>query len=121
MDDGRGRGLACRACGVTYPCENGVLVLIGDCQDPEIARERDAAVETEYDPALGGMRAEFDDLSRAEGPLAEAMLALPYGDGSHYYEEPGYFANVRTSIAAFNFVLQNLGARPGERLLDLGG
>jgi SAM-dependent methyltransferase len=120
MDDGRRRALVCRACRATYPCEDGVLVLIDGCQDPEIAREREAARQTERDPALGGMAASFDDLSRAEGALAEAMLALPYGDGSRYYDEPGYFANVRSSAAGFTFVLQNIGARPGERLLDLG-
>jgi SAM-dependent methyltransferase len=120
IDDSLRRALACQACGATYPCENGVLILTEDCRDPEIAREREAARQTERDPALGGLGASFDDLSRAEGPLAEAMLALPYGDGSHYYDEPGYFANVRSSVAGFTFVLQNIGARPGERLLDLG-
>lgn len=119
-DDHRARALACRTCGSRYPCENGVLIMTAGCEDPEIAREREAALRTERDPALGGINESFDDLSRAEGPLKDAMLALPYGDGSRYYQEPGYFTNVRSSVSGFNFVLQNVGAKPGEQLLDLG-
>ncbi len=112
--------LTCTQCGTTYACENGVLVMAAADEDPEISREREAALRTEHDPALGGINDAFDDLARAEGPLKDAVLALPYGDGSRYYEEQGYFRNVRASVRAFEFILQHLQPRPGERLLDLG-
>ncbi len=113
-------GLKCSACDARFPCEDGVLVLSGPDEHPDIAREREAALATERNAALGGIDESFDDLARAEGPLKEALLALPFGDGSRYYEGPGYFANVRSSVGGFTFVLQNLGIAPGERLLDLG-
>ncbi len=116
----REEGLTCRACGAHLPCDRGVLVIREGREQPDIARERAAALATERDPALGGIDDSFDDLANAEGPLKEALLALPFGDGSRYYEEPGYFLNVRTSVEAFSFVLRHLQSAPGERLLDLG-
>lgn len=110
----------CRSCGARYPCERGVLTLHEARENPEIASEREAARATERDPALGGINDSFDDLASAEGPLKDAVLALPAGDGSRYYQEPGYFCNVRSSVPAFSFVLENLHVAAGERLLDLG-
>jgi SAM-dependent methyltransferase len=97
-----------------------VLDLTSAYDDQVLRREREAASETERDPALGGINEQFDDLTVADGPLKAAILALPYGDGSKYYREPGYFSNVHGSAAAFDFLLTHLDPRPGHRLLDLG-
>jgi SAM-dependent methyltransferase len=97
-----------------------VLDLSGPDEDPLVDAERRGVHLTERNPALGGIDAEFDDLATAEGTLRDAILALPYGNDSRYYLEPGYFANVRESTAAFDFVVQHLDAREGECLLDLG-
>jgi SAM-dependent methyltransferase len=116
-EDGR---IACSACGASYRSEDSVLDLTEADEDPRVALEREGVRHTERDPALGGINDAFDDLSRADGALRNAILALPYGDDSRLYREPGYFANVRASIAAFDFVVRHLDARAGDHLLDLG-
>jgi len=110
----------CRRCQASYPVVDHVLDLTGTSHDPSILSEQDAAYRTERDPSLGGINDRFDDLTAADGPLESAILALPHGDGSRYYREPGYFANVHTSVAAFEFLLTHLDPTPGQRLLDLG-
>jgi SAM-dependent methyltransferase len=113
-------GVRCGRCCSEYPIVEGVLDLTGAYDDVVLRREREAARETERDPGLGGINDQFQDLSTVDGPLKAAILALPYGDGSRYYREPGYFSNVRGSVAAFDFLLAHLDPRPGQRLLDLG-
>lgn len=110
----------CTRCTSEFPIVDGVLDLTSACDDAVLRREREAARETERNPGLGGINERFEDLSAADGPLKGAILALPYGDGSKYYREPGYFANVQGSAAAFDFLVAHLDSRPGERLLDLG-
>jgi SAM-dependent methyltransferase len=112
--------VSCIQCGVAFPVADGVLDLTGAGDEPSIVREQDAAHQTERDPGLGGINERFSDLAAADGPLKSAILALPDGDGSKYYREAGYFANVRTSVAAFDFLLRHLSPKAGERLLDLG-
>jgi SAM-dependent methyltransferase len=112
--------IRCSGCGSEYPVVEDVLDLTGVCDDAVIRREREAACETERDPTLGGINEQFEDLAAVDGPLKSAVLALPYGDGSKYYREPGYFRNVHGSVAAFDFLVAHLDARPGQRLLDLG-
>jgi SAM-dependent methyltransferase len=112
--------MACASCGAVYRSEDGVLDLGEGDEDARVGLERRGVRLTERNPTLGGINAEFDDLGRAEGALKEAILALPYGNDSRYYREPGYFSNVRASVAAFEFLQRDLGARAGERLLDLG-
>ncbi len=112
--------IRCARCGGEYPVVEDVLDLTGACEDTAIRREREAACETERDPSLGGINEQFEDLAAVDGPLKSAILALPYGDGSKYYREPGYFWNVHGSVAAFDFLLAHLDARHGQRLLDLG-
>ena len=117
---GTDAAVRCARCGADYPIADGVLDLTSAYEDAVLAREREAAYETEQNPALGGINDRFADLSAVDGPLRSAIVALPYGDGSRYYREPGYFANVHGSVAAFDFLLKYLDARPGQRLLDLG-
>ena len=69
-----------------------VLDLTGTFDEPSIVREQDAAYRTERDPSLGGINERFSDLAAVDGPLKDAILALPHGDGSRYYREPGYFS-----------------------------
>ena len=85
-----------------------------------VTLEREGVRRTEHNAALGGINDEFEDLSRAQGALKEAILSLPYGDNSRYYSELGYFANVRAAVPAFEFLVGNLNLHAGERLLDLG-
>jgi SAM-dependent methyltransferase len=112
--------IRCETCGSVFHCTDGVLDL-GDARESTgVALERAAARESERVPELGGINDAFDDLTRAEGPLKDAILALPYGDGSRYYGEAGYFNNVRRSSPAFDFLVRSLEASAGERLLDVG-
>ena len=97
-----------------------MLDLGRDEEDHAVALEREGVRRTERDPALGGINDSFADLCHAEGALRDAILALPHGDGSRYYSEPGYFANVRASVPAFEFLVDSLPCAGGERLLDLG-
>ena len=115
-----GHAVRCTRCSSEFPIVDGVLDLTSAYDDAVLRREREAARETERNPGLGGINEEFEDLAAVDGPLKAAILALPYGDGSKYYREPGYFANVQGSAAAFDFLLAHLDSRAGERLLDLG-
>lgn len=114
--------LTCLACRTVFAFTDDVLELLpgGAEEGRVVALEREGVRRTERDAALGGINDAFDDLSRAEGALRDAILALPHGNDSRYYSEPGYFANVRSSVAAFDFICRHLDARPGERLIDLG-
>ena len=118
--DDMGGALVCHSCQTAYPWHDGVLDLGNVNEDPNVAEERVAVRRTERNAALGGINDEFEDLSRAEGALKEAILALPYGNNSRYYAEPGYFSNVRSAAPAFDFLLEHLELRTGDRLLDLG-
>jgi SAM-dependent methyltransferase len=113
-------GVRCGRCRSEYPIVEGVLDLTSAYDDAVLRREREAACETERVPRLGGINDQFEDLAAVDGSLKSAILALPHGDGSKYYREPGYFSNVRSSVAAFEFLLAHLDARAGQRLLDLG-
>lgn len=116
-DDG---SIACDACASVFCSVDRVLDLGDAGEARSVVLEREAAHRTERVSELGGINDVFDDLACAEGPLRAAILALPYGDGSRYYREPGYFSNVRGSSSAFDFLVRHLGAKPGERLLDVG-
>ena len=118
--DDTGGALVCESCSTAYPWHDDVLDMGSLNEDRSVAEERAAVRRTERNAALGGINDDFEDLSRAEGGLKEAILALPYGNGSRYYAEPGYFRNVRSSAAAFDFLLEHLELRSAERLLDLG-
>jgi SAM-dependent methyltransferase len=112
--------LTCGGCAVSFAVAHGVLDLGERGEDAQVAAERAAALDTERQPALGGINDAFDDLANATGELRDALCALPHGDGSRYYREPGYFANVRASVPAFSFLIDHLDLRPGRRALDLG-
>lgn len=112
--------IACTSCGAAYGAARGVLDLGDAAEDAQVASERAAVRATERRADLGGINAAFDDLADATGDLRDALLALPYGNGSRYYAEPGYFANVRASTAGFDFLVDHLDLAPGRRLLELG-
>lgn len=99
---------------------DGVLFVDLPGERPEVEAERSGVVATERNAALGGINESFDDLARAEGALKEAILALPDGDDSHYYREPGYFLNVKNSLRGFRFITERLRVQAGQRLLDVG-
>ena len=121
-DPGRDRdgSLTCDACGALFQCTDDVLDLGDAGEARSVSLERKGVFRTERDPELGGINDAFDDLAHAGGALRDAILALPHGDGSRYYQEPGYFSNVRRSGPAFDFLVRHLDPRPGERLLDVG-
>jgi SAM-dependent methyltransferase len=112
--------LACTSCGAAYDSRRGVLDLGDAREDAQVLAERAAVRDTERLAELGGINDAFDDLADATGELRDALLALPYGNDSRYYREPGYFANVRASVEGFDFLAAHLDLRPGRRLLDLG-
>jgi len=85
-----------------------------------VVSERAAVVETERIARLGGINDEFDNLAAATGALKDAILALPYGNGSRYYREPGYFSNVAAFAPVFDYVVSELGCAAGGRILDIG-
>lgn len=112
--------LTCTACGAAFLASRGVLDLGEADEDPQVASERAAVRATERSADLGGIDEAFDDIAEARGELRDALLALPYGNASRYYQQPGYFANVRASAAGFDFLVEHLDLRAGRRLLELG-
>jgi SAM-dependent methyltransferase len=117
--DDRG-ALACHECAATFSVTNGVLDLGESTEDAQVAAERAAVHDTERQPDLGGINDAFDDLANATGELHDALCALPWGNTSRYYREPGYFTNVQASVPAFDFLLDHIDLTPGRRALDLG-
>jgi SAM-dependent methyltransferase len=111
--------LTCKGCGAAYSSERGVLDLGEDDEDPHVTAERAAVRSTEKLAHLGGID-EGEDLTDAKGELRDALLALPHGNSSRYFRQPGYFSNVRASAPGFDFLVDHLDLRPGLRLLDLG-
>ena len=109
-------GLACERCRTPYRMRDGVLIVDLSGERPEVAAERAGVRTTERNAALGGINDAFDDLARADGALKDAILALPEGDDSRYYREPGYFLNVKHSLRGFRFVTRRLSRTPGQRL-----
>jgi SAM-dependent methyltransferase len=99
---------------------DGVLIVELAGERPEVAAEQEGVRATERNAALGGINDAFDDLARADGALRDAILALPKGDDSRYYREPGYFLNVKNSLRGFDFVTRRLRRARGQRLLDVG-
>jgi SAM-dependent methyltransferase len=112
--------LTCTACGSAYASTRGVLDLGDADEDPQVTAERAAVRHAERRADLGGIDDAVDDLASAQGELRDALLALPHGNSSRYFLQPGYFANVRASAAGFDFLVDHLDLRPGRRLLDLG-
>jgi SAM-dependent methyltransferase len=112
--------LTCTECRVVYASTDGVLDLGEADEDPQVAAERAAVRSTEHVADLGGIDESFEDLAHAQGDLRDALLALPHGNSSRYFQQPGYFANVRSSASGFDFLVDALDPRPGLRLLDLG-
>ena len=112
--------ITCTACGAAFVSARGVLDLGDANEDPQVAAERAAVRSTERRADLGGIDDEAGDLANAQGELRDALLALPHGNSSRYFQQPGYFANVRASAAGFDFLVDHLDLRPGQRLLDLG-
>jgi SAM-dependent methyltransferase len=113
-------GLVCERCRTPHRMRDGVLIVDLAGERPEVAAERAGVRTTERNAALGGINDAFDDLARADGALKDAILALPEGDDSRYYREPGYFLNVKHSLRGFRFVTRRLIRTPGQRLLDVG-
>jgi 2-polyprenyl-3-methyl-5-hydroxy-6-metoxy-1,4-benzoquinol methylase len=113
-------GLVCERCQTPYRMRDRVLIVELAGERPEVAAEREGVLATERNAALGGLNDACDDLARATGPLKDAILALPEGDDSRYYREPGYFLNVKNSLRGFRFVTHRLRRTPGQRLLDVG-
>ncbi|MCX6538883.1 MAG: class I SAM-dependent methyltransferase [Acidobacteria bacterium] len=112
--------LACGNCGTRHAVRDGVLYMAAAQQDGAVVSERAAVAETEHIARLGGINDEFDNLATATGALKDAILALPYGNGSRYYQEPGYFSNVAACAPAFDYIVSNLGCTSGGRILDIG-
>jgi len=99
---------------------DGVLIVELAGERPEVVAEREGVLATERNAALGGIDDAFDDLAHADGALKDAILALPEGDDSRYYREPGYFLNVKNSLRGFGFVTRRLPRQTDQRLLDIG-
>jgi SAM-dependent methyltransferase len=111
--------LTCTVCGAAFTSERGVLDLGEDDEDPHVTAERAAVRRTENQAHLGGID-EGEDLTDAQRELRDALLALPHGNSSRFFRQPGYFSNVRASAPGFDFLVDHLDLRPGLRLLDLG-
>src|SRR4030095_8423467 len=91
--------ITCTSCGAVYPSARGVLDLGDADEDPQVTAERAAVRLTENRAHLGGIDDESGDLADARGELRDALLALPHGNESRYFHQPGYFTNVRASSA----------------------
>jgi SAM-dependent methyltransferase len=111
--------ISCGACGRTHPFKDGILHVQVPDEHPEVVQERASVGATEREPGLGGWKDEgYAPAADPASAVGQAYLSLPYGDGSHFFREPGYFANVSHFAPEFDFILQRL-PHSGV-LLDLG-
>src|SRR5262245_16893135 len=111
--------VACAACGGIQQRRNGVLHISLSEEHPEVVQERAAVPGTENVPELGGWRESgYAPDTDPDSPLGRAYLSLPYGDGSSFFDRPGYFQSVRRFAEEFDFILRRL-PRSGL-LLDVG-
>ena len=89
-------------------------------EDPAVKQEREAVQAIERKPFTTETDFTLEDVVASTGELRDALLSLPYGNGSSYFQKPGYFVNVQGFARTFDFIAGRLGGPPGGRLLDIG-
>lgn len=110
--------VTCLDCNHPHAYERGILWINLPTESVDVIREREAVRPTEQVPELGGWNARYTDPESIDPELRSAYLALPYGNASAHFTEPGYFANVSRLAAEFDFVVDHL---PNcGLLLDIG-
>jgi SAM-dependent methyltransferase/uncharacterized protein YbaR (Trm112 family) len=110
--------VTCDACGRAHSVVDGILHVNVVEEHHEVSQERASVPATEMTPELGGWKEAYTSSTDPESSLAKAYLALPYGNDSPHFREPGYFQNVQRFAPEFDFILRHL-PRSGM-LLDLG-
>lgn len=110
--------VVCGTCQRAHRFERGVLWLDTLTVHDDVTTERTAVKPTENLPELGGWSEAYEGLEVTDSALQEAYLALPYGNDSSHFAQPGYFANVRRLAKEFEFIASQLPER--GRLLDIG-
>ena len=113
-----GAGVTCVACGRVHLLRDGVLHVNVLAEHDEVQQERASVPATELAPELGGWREVYTPATLRESGLAQAYLSLPYGNDSEFFQEPGYFQNVRRFAEEFDFIARHLPT--SGVLLDVG-
>jgi SAM-dependent methyltransferase len=112
--------LTCRRCGAGSAIDAGVVHVETADEDRSVRRERQAVRDIEEALAPSVISFTFEDLMGDAGELRQAMLSLPYGARSRYFEHEGYFVNVRKFASEFDFIMSHLPLPPGAFVLDVG-
>lgn len=115
-----GDQVSCVTCQRSMELVDGVLYASRGGEDPAIERERRAVLELERGHDVGRFEFSFDRLMAGPGPLRDAFLSLPDGDGSAFFDQDEYFRNVRQFGSTFDAVVSRLPLPPGGRVLDVG-
>ena len=112
--------LTCGGCGAQVAVHDGIPHVRAADEDPAITRERATVDGMEAVPLHRPTDFSLVTLLADRGALRDAFLALPYGDGSAFYQENEYFRNVAVFGDVFDYILAQLGPATGGRLLDVG-
>lgn len=114
-----GGGLACEGCGHASALRGRVLYVSGPDEDAAVRREREAVLAIETGDVPDDVFT-LEALLADRGPLRQAFVSLPYGDGTSTFERYEYFRNVRRFAPVFDYVVDRLGVPSGGRVLDVG-
>jgi SAM-dependent methyltransferase len=113
-----GLTVTCVACRRVHNVRDGILHVNVLAEHDEVQQERASVPATEKAPELGGWREVYTPSTDPDSSFAQAYLSLPHGNDSAYFQEPGYFQNVRRFAEEFDFIVRHL-PRSGV-LLDVG-
>jgi SAM-dependent methyltransferase/uncharacterized protein YbaR (Trm112 family) len=109
--------IQCLSCKTSYSIQGGILKMLVDLP-PEVVHEKEHAESFGY---LVTEKGEKLSISRETifnfKPL---FLALPEGDGSHYFKPGGSFDNQAGNAQRFYKTLEMLNLKGTERILEVG-
>ena len=113
------RDIHCRRCDTRLAVDAGVVRIERDDEDETVSRERQAVLEIER-TSTEAEAFTFEELMADTAELREALLSLPYGNGSRYFEREGYFTNVAKFAPEFDYVVGQLRLPADAVVLDVG-
>jgi SAM-dependent methyltransferase len=113
------RDIHCRRCGTRLAVDAGVVRIERGDEDDAVRRERQAVLEIER-TSTEAEAFTFEELMADTAEVRQALLSLPYGNGSRYFEREGYFSNVAKFAPEFDYVVGQLRLPADAVVLDVG-